>query len=127
MVKQLSLVMIIVAVISISANSCTNANKEEIIPVVPCDTVGMSYTNDIVPILSGNCYACHGATTHSTSGVNLEDYNTLKSYANGVEGQLYQNITHASSHPMPPPPIPKLSDCDISKILDWINQGAPNN
>jgi cytochrome c553 len=127
MAKQFFLLLIIIAVISISVSSCTNASKEELIPAGPCDTVSMSYHIDIIPILSGNCYECHGATTHSTSGVNLSDYNTLKSYANGVEGQLYQNITHTSTHPMPPPPLPKLSDCDINKILDWINQGAPNN
>jgi hypothetical protein len=127
MIRQVSLLLIMITVIAISFNSCTSANKEELIPSVPCDTVGMRYSVDIVPILSGNCYECHGATTHSISGVNLEDYNTLKSYANGVDGQLYQNINHTSAHPMPLPPRPKLSDCNISKILDWINQGAPNN
>jgi hypothetical protein len=127
MVKQLSLMLIILAVISIAVNSCSNSNKEELFPVEPCDTVGMTYTNDIIPIMSGYCYECHGAATHSISGVNLSDYNTLKSYANGVEGQLYKNITHTSDHPMPLPPRPKLSDCNINKILDWINQGAPNN
>jgi hypothetical protein len=119
--------LIIIAIISISVNSCTNANKEELIPEAPCDTVGMSYSQDIVPILNNYCYECHGANTYSISGVNLSDYNTLKSYSNGVEGQLYKNITHTSDHPMPLPPRPKLSDCNINKILDWINQGAPNN
>lgn len=105
--------------------SCTNDNKDQLVPAV-CDTVNMSYSRDIVPILESNCYGCHGnGNTGGSGGINLQDYNTLKGYA--LDGRLYANITHTSETPMPPPPAPKLPECEINKILDWINQGAPNN
>ena len=48
----------------------------------PCDTVGMQYNRDIVPILEGNCYRCHGTgNTAGSGGILLEGYDNIKLYA----------------------------------------------
>jgi len=125
MIKQIGIVFGSVFILALFFTSCTSDNKDQLVPAT-CDTVNMSYSIDIVPILQTHCYGCHGTgNTGGSGGINLQDYNTLKGYA--LDGQLYANITHTSNTPMPPPPAPKLGDCEINKILDWINQGAPNN
>ena len=91
-----------------------------------CDTVNMKYTTDIVPILQANCYSCHGAgNTAGSGGISLDSYANLKVYADN--GFLAGNITHAAGYVAMPYGLPKLPDCEINRILDWINRGSQNN
>jgi hypothetical protein len=123
--KKQAIIFFLAVLPGFFASSCTSANKEQLIPA-GCKTDNMSYTIDIVPILQGNCYGCHGNGNDAGSGgINLADTTTLNKYIN--DGQLLANITHTSSKPMPPSPAPKLDTCDISKIHNWIIQGAPKN
>ena len=85
-----------------------------------CDTVNMSYAINIQPIIKANCYSCH-ANGVAESGVTLETYNQVKQKASS--GLLLNVITHASGFPAMPYQLPKLSDCDINKIKDWVNRG----
>ncbi|MBL7698330.1 MAG: cytochrome c [Chitinophagaceae bacterium] len=92
----------------------------------PCDTVNMEYAADVVPILQGNCYACHGANSNSGSfGRILEGYNNLKPYAES--GTLIGVISHAQGFIPMPQNGPKLSECDINKIRSWVNNGIQDN
>ena len=108
--------------------ACSKENKQDLLPVVPipCDTVGMQYARDIVPILEINCYRCHGiGNTAGSSGILLEGYDNIKPYAQ--DGTLYGNVTHSPGYDPMPYELPKLDECTINKILDWILQGSPNN
>lgn len=89
-----------------------------------CDTVNMKYATNIQPIIQANCYSCH-ANGKAESGVSLETYNQVKQRA--ASGLLMNVITHASGFPAMPYQLPKLSDCDINKIKDWIDRGTLNN
>lgn len=89
-----------------------------------CDTVNMKYAANIQPIIQANCYSCHGNGL-SQNGVSLDSYTKLKQQASS--GTLMGVITHASGYPGMPYNLPKLSDCDINKIKDWIDRGTPNN
>ena len=89
-----------------------------------CDTVNMTYTANVLPIIKNNCYSCHG-DGNTSGGVSLGDYASLKTRA--TNGDLIGTITHASGYPAMPEGGAKLSDCDINKIQDWINRGALNN
>ncbi len=94
--------------------------------VTPCDTAGMKYATDIVPILQSQCYGCHGnGNTSGSGGISLDSYTDLKKYADN--GFLRGNITHAPGYVGMPYGLPKMDDCTINKILDWIDQGSPNN
>jgi hypothetical protein len=42
-------------------------------------------------------------------------------------GKLVGAITHAAGFLPMPQSAPKLSDCNINKIKDWVNRGALNN
>lgn len=116
-----------------SLNSCTKANEESLRetpngqPQTPsCDTVGMKYQANVLPILTNNCYKCHSAASYRTnSGLNLEDFNTLKSEVSS--GTLLSAIKHDGSASPMPVGAPQLSECDINKIDDWIKRGALNN
>lgn len=91
-----------------------------------CDTTTMSYQNDIVPILSSNCYACHGENSNASGmGIILEGYSNLQPKA--VSGTLIGVITHANGFPAMPKDAGKLSECNINKIRAWVDAGAQNN
>lgn len=113
-------------------NSCSKANEQTLkiengISDSNCDTVGMAYKANILPILKANCYQCHSADTYQSSGsqLNYEDFGVLLTVINN--GELLDAIQHKGNVTPMPLNLPALSNCDINKIKDWINQGSPNN
>jgi hypothetical protein len=108
--------------------ACSKENEQDLkgpITTLPtCDTVNMKFTANVVPILSANCYSCHG-NGRTFGGVNLDTYANVKLLAN--DGSLLGAITHASGFSPMPKNAAQLSNCDINKIRDWINRGALNN
>ena len=125
MKKQLAVIFLIITFPAICIVACTKQNVESLLPDA-CDTVGMQYNRDIVPILEGNCYRCHGTgNTAGSGGILLEGYDNIKPYAeNGI---LYGNVAHLPGHNPMPYESQMLDQCTINKILDWTLQGAPNN
>ncbi len=94
----------------------------------------VQYNRDIRPILSRNCFACHGPDEHSRqAGVRLD----VREYATGQKGGLKAivpgepaasrvmvRIRHPK-RPMPPPETgKKLTAAEIELIGRWIAQGA---
>jgi cytochrome c553 len=107
--------------------SCTSADKEQLLPSVCIADSTITYSTDIVQIFEINCYGCHGQNSNETSGgINLQDTTELNNYIQN--GKLLGNIMHSPGFDaMPLPPAPKLSDCQISQIANWIDRGAPKN
>jgi mono/diheme cytochrome c family protein len=86
----------------------------------------MQYATNVLPILQAYCYSCHGnGSTAGSGGISLDGYANLQKWA--ANGILVGNITHASGFVAMPFGQPKLSDCDINKIIDWVNRGIQNN
>jgi hypothetical protein len=111
--------------------SCTNENL-----VPSCDTLNMSYSQNIVPILRNNCYTCHSkGNTVGSIGIPLDNYDSVKHFIvphAPNKSWLVGNIRHAppdSLYYYVPMPYmqPKLDNCSINQIIAWINQGAFNN
>ncbi len=120
----LALMLILVVIFFAGCENFSGPAKGEKKTVAdPCDTVNVSYSKTIQPILQGNCYSCH-ANAFQTVGVNMEGYSNVKRYADatllvGVTSQL-------PGYSQMPPPGP-LSDCNKRLIRAWVNQGAKNN
>lgn len=90
-----------------------------------CESTNVSFMNDIVPILEAHCYnGCHNGGT-PVSGFVLTSYADVKIKVD--EGRLCGAVSHDPGF-MPMPDLnPKLEDCKIDKICNWIAEGAMNN
>ncbi len=103
--------------------SCTYDSADLLYPAGECNTADMSYINDVVPIMSKNCYSCHSADQNQ-GGITIDDYANIKLSADN--GSLLGSIKHVGYSAMPRG-ASKLNSCDISKVEAWINQGTKNN
>jgi uncharacterized membrane protein len=94
-------------------------------------TTGISFSNDVLPIIQSRCVNCHG-------GQKVEEGLVLKTYSDIISGSnngpvivagdagnslLIELITKLEM----PKKGPKLTPPQIQLITDWVNQGALNN
>ena len=92
------------------------------------------YTQDVQPILSANCYRCHGGLNHRGGLSMTTRAGLLRGGHDGaviVPGNAEQSLLiHLIRHqgpandPMPMPPKSKISDADIAVVAQWIQAGA---
>lgn len=116
---------ILILPVSIFFSSCTY-RKTEVIPAGSnCDTTGLSYKKDIVPILTSNCYACH-KSPDPPSGLALDNLSAIQSYALTPNHKLSGMIQQKPGY-LPMPQNGRMSDCNINKVVAWINAGAKDN
>lgn len=108
------------AMLSIIVSSCYNDNKENIYSKQPnydCNTSGITFSNDITPIMENYCVSCH-------SGGNFDatDYNSIVLNATDIVDRI-----NATDDTRMPKNLPPLTDCEISKIEIWVTDGSPKN
>lgn len=114
--------------------SCTFQTVDDLRPEIdPCDTITVTWTNTIVPILTLNCANndfndngdCHGA------GSAIWDQTIYQNVKDKVdEGKIQDRALGNAQFPMPPAFTqgpPALSECDKKLIQRWIDDGAPEN
>jgi uncharacterized membrane protein len=84
-----------------------------------CDTTQFKFGADIWPIINSKCTGCHGAVNPDgmTTILNYSDVNAL-----ALNGKLVGVVTGVGYGIMPP--AVGLPDCEKTKILKWINNGA---
>jgi len=92
---------------------------------------GVSFANDIQPILNANCIKCHGVE-RVKEGLDLQTYDNLMAGSNN--GSVIEPGNASGSYLVElinngkmPNRGDHLSAEDIKLIEDWINQGALNN
>ena len=107
-----------------SAVSCTYHNEEELYPVENCDSINVTYSATIVPIVTQNCYECHSGSL-PISGILLEGHGNLKAMVDA--GRLLGAVRHQTGFSPMPKDRPSLAECDILKIEKWVQDGALNN
>lgn len=109
-----------------TANSCYYDIEEELYPTITdsCDTTNVTYTETIQPILEQNCYNCH-STSSNTSGILLDNYNAVLQRVN--DGSLEGSVNYEPGFSPMPSGAPQLTECDLTKISKWINDGSPDN
>ena len=102
----------------------------------------ISFSTQVLPILSNNCFACHGPDSHNqTSPVRLdtEEHSRANLAKAGEpprrgivpgkpeESLLLQRIVTKDPHEIMPPPYakkPTLTEEQIATVAEWIRQGA---
>lgn len=89
-----------------------------------CDTLNVTYSGSIVPIIQQSCQGCHSGPTPQ-GGLNLTAWSVVNALAN--DGRLVQAVNHTPPTAPMPPTGPKISACKIRQIELWVAAGAPNN
>ena len=97
----------------------------------PAASTGVSFANDILPILNSRCLNCHGGDKIE-EGLIIGSYGELMAgSANGpvivpgdAQGSLLVEMVSTLEMPKRGP---KLTPPQIQLIVDWVNQGALNN
>lgn len=109
----------------LSLSSCYYDSEDKLYPITStCDTLNVSYTNDINPILQNRCYSCHG-NNNTVSVYEFEGYTDLVAI---IASQNFLGaIKRVSGVIAMPQGGDKLPDCEINTIEAWINQGKKNN
>lgn len=117
-------VAIIPFAVSVAFTGCAYDSEEVLYPANFCDTTSVGYAEDILPIVQDNCAlsGCHVAGGSGTG--NFTTYAALKAQVDN--GRLLPSINQ-ESNAVAMPPDGRLSDCEITKITLWVQQGAPQN
>lgn len=105
-------------------SSCYNDKAEILYPQTVCDTVMITYSTSVAPILSSNCISCHGGNTPSAA-IKLDVYSGVKQQVDN--GRLWGAVSHGPNNSPMPKNGNKLNTCSLEKIRLWIAAGAPNN
>jgi uncharacterized membrane protein len=103
-----------------ASTSCYYDNEAEQYGVTTCDTVAISFSQDIQPIINASCVSCHapGKEQESTP---FTTYEEIKLYSDGA---IVERITGIGGIM---PPSGAISSCNQLKIQAWVNAGALNN
>src|SRR4051794_32590392 len=108
-----------------------------VLAIDPPSSGKVDYTRDIRPILSDNCYHCHGPDeAHREQKLRLDTKEGLFSKKDDVipfvPGKLdasesWLRVTSTDKDELMPPPKShkKLTEAQIALIKKWIEQGAP--
>ena len=96
-------------------NKCTEST---------CDSVNVTYSGSIAPMMKLSCTGCHSANV-SSGTVKLDDYTNVA--ANAGNGKLMGAIMGKPGFVQMPQTGNHMSACNIGQIRRWIALGMPNN
>jgi mono/diheme cytochrome c family protein len=117
-------IVLFLLLVSVTQTSCYYDNEEYLYPnPIVCDTLAVSYSQDIAPIIQSNCLGCHSGAAPS-GDIDLSTYSNVMLKVNDnslLNAVRYNNLNS------PMPPSGKMSNCNINNIAAWIHQGAQNN
>jgi cytochrome c5 len=118
--------ILLLAAMAIFAVACYWEDEETLYPEPEiCDTLDVSFAEDVAPILSNNCYMCHSNANAPdfTFGFSLEDYEDVAA----ASSLIVDAINHKEGITAMPKNGDKLDTCTINTIEAWVNQGSHNN
>jgi cytoskeletal protein RodZ len=98
---------------------------------MPAEATAVSFSADVLPILSERCERCHGGA-RAYRGIDLRSYDSV--LAGSSSGPLVVPGSSATSTLVEvlvsgrmPQGGPRLSDTEIETITTWIDEGALDN
>ena len=107
-------------------NSCNYDNDESLYGISDCDTNFVSFEQEIYPIISSHCTMCHGGPSPS-AGLALETYDQIYQSASYTYNGIIDRISRSEGDPLMMPGSYRIPQCQIDKIIAWVEQGALNN
>ena len=128
LIKSTDMRLVIISIFALLlTSSCYYDNEENLFPTLSneCDTSSMSYSLDVQPLLSINCYDCHSNLNSPALGnnINLEDLSNVRALAD----QILSSINHESGVSPMPKGSYKLHKCDLLIFEAWISKGKLEN
>ncbi len=103
--------------ISAGAQNTTNC-------ATACDTVNVTYSNQIASIMSTNCVGCHNAG-NASGGWDLSTYNGIVACINA--GRFWGSVNWDTGFSPMPKNSNQLSLCDLRAIRIWLDNGNPKH
>ncbi len=125
MKKRLRVVFYFAAIfLSFTLGGCYYDKEEVLYPKSAdgCDTLDVTYTDNIIPIMVNNCNGCHGGS-FPEAGIRTDNYNDLKDIAEN--GSLAGSVNYESGYSPMPKDKPQLQDCELKQINLWIENSSP--
>lgn len=123
--KKKYLILLLLFIVTMFNPSCTYNNMEDFCSEAEiCDTLMVSFFEDILPIFNFHCKSCHSGAQPAGSLI-LTNYQEIEPEVNN--NNIIDRITKDNSDNLLMPPAGKLDDCVIEKIIAWKNQGSLNN
>lgn len=113
---------LIVVIMLVFAGGCYYDSEEVLYPNTFCDTVNVTYSGTIVPIVESNC-ATPGC--HVAGGDGTGDFTTYAGLMDQIDNILPSIRQEPNAIPMPLEG--SLRACEITQFELWIGEGAPNN
>lgn len=104
---------------------CYYDNEQDLYPATPgggCDTLAVSFSTEVWPIINNKCTSCHSGSFPS-GGLALTNHAQVTAGLANIINRIERN----PDDPLLMPQGAKLDACSISKIKAWAAQGAANN
>lgn len=121
MIKYIPLIAVVMLVF---AGGCYYDSEEVLYPNTFCDTVNVTYSGAIAPIIADNCLQCHSSGGTGFASADLTSYSGVMVV---VESGSLLNAIRRTPSSIPMPPDAPLRSCDVKRIELWIADGAPSN
>lgn len=105
---------------AIFTTACTSDNAEDLEPINPCPTEGLTYENTVKQIMETYCTSCHNP--RGVAGwLDLTTYQGVKAIVDN--GKFEERVFVLQDMP----PTGTITACEQSKLTQWIADGAPEN
>ncbi len=119
----------ILILIIASTTGCYYDNEEKLYTEVStsCDLSNVTFNSNVKPILQASCFSCHSNSNAASSGagIKLENHADVQNLAKN--GNLMGVVKHSNGYSAMPKGGGKLTDCEISQLQKWIDNGTLNN
>lgn len=89
-----------------------------------CDTTNVTYSGVIKPMLDHYCTGCHSGASPS-GNITLTSHADVQAVA--LNGKLLGAVSWSNGYQKMPKGGARWSACNINKLQNWIEHGAPNN
>lgn len=106
----------------LASNGCYYDSEEALYPDNFCDTVSVTFSGSIEPIIQAKCLGCH--SPGAQEAVDLTVFANVAEEA--ASGRLLRSVKRDPSGISMPPGV-SLGPCEVRKFELWLASGANND